>query len=420
MPTVAEMDAMADRLEAVLGGRVLRASSSHEARVVTAAWSRIARHPGYVLVGTREVAFWPVADPGLAIVVGEGRKGMKEKSSPTIHAREVLRRRAAVERFGLVLMGPVPTTETVSSGIPVVKWRGTRPWPLVAVVDRNEEPPGSGFIATRTMAAVRDLHDRAGRVFVFTHRRGYAPAYRCSRCRLVRTCGRCDARADRSQVCARCGSSLGPCAYCGGGTFEPLGAGAERIAEDLSRVVEVGPVGSDSPVWVGTERDLPAVADVELAVVVDADGLIRAPNYRADEDALRLIARVAETVGTGSGKRCIVQTGLAGDAVIAALRHGDPIEFLEEAIAARAATRLPPAGEVLVVELDRLGEANEELAALVAGRAEVFGPAERDGRHRWMVQGTDLRPIRIGLRRLAQNWRDGGTRVRIDVDPLEL
>lgn len=420
MPTVAEMDEMANELEALLAGRLLRASSSHEARAVTAAWSRATRHAGHIVVGTREVAFWPLADPGLAILVGEGRKGMKEKSSPTIHAREVLRRRAAVERFGLVLMGPVPTTETIAAGTPVVKREGTRSWPLVEVVDRNEEPPGSGFLATRTMAAVRAVHDRGGRVFVFTHRRGYAPAYRCAKCRLVRTCARCDARADRSPGCSRCGSGLGPCLDCGGTAFEPLGAGAERIAEQLSRVVEAGPVGSSAAVWVGTERDLPSVRGADLVVVVDADGLIHAPNYRAGEDALRLLARVAETVGAGSGKRCMVQTGRPEDAVISALRHGDPIDYLQAAVVERSQTRLPPAGEVLVVELDQPREAGAELSALAEGRAEVFGPAEHGGRHRWMVQGSDLRSFRIGLRRLVQIWRDGGARVRIDVDPLEL
>jgi len=155
-------------------------------------------------------------------------------------------------------------------------------------------------------------------------------------------------------------------------------------------------------------------------VVVDADGLIHAPNYRAGEDALRLLARVAETVGAGSGKRCMVQTGRPEDAVISALRHGDPIDYLQAAVVERSQTRLPPAGEVLVVDLDQPREASAELSALAEGRAEVFGPAEHGGRHRWMVQGSDLRSFRIGLRRLVQIWRDGGARVRIDVDPLEL
>ena len=80
MPTVAEMEAMADMLEERVPGRSLRASSAHGAKAVTAAWSRTARHPGHIIVGTREVAFWPIADLGLTIVVGEGRKGIKERS----------------------------------------------------------------------------------------------------------------------------------------------------------------------------------------------------------------------------------------------------------------------------------------------------------------------------------------------------
>ncbi|MDH3539784.1 MAG: hypothetical protein OEP52_07310 [Acidimicrobiia bacterium] len=420
MPTVAEMEAMGDALEERYPGRLLRGSSAYDAKAVTAAWSRAARHPGHIVVGTREVAFWPIADLGLAVVIGEGRKGMKEKSSPTIHAREVLRRRAAIERFGLVLAGSVPTTEVVASGIPVIRLAKTRSWPLVEVVDRNEEPPGSGFVATRSMAALRVVADGGGRAFVFTHRRGYAPAFRCTQCRLVRACPQCDARSDTAPICARCSTKLGPCLACGAGSFEPLGAGAERIAEQLGRSLPVGMVGSDQRVWVGTERDLPAVTDVDLAVVVDADGLIHAPNYRAGEDALRLLARVAETVGSGSNRRAMVQTGRPDDPVIAALRRGDPQEFLAATIQERAATRLPPAGEVLVIELDGTDQADGAIRQLAAGRAEVFGPADHAGRYRWLVQGGDLRAVRIGLRRLVQSWRDTGRRVRVDVDPLEL
>ncbi len=185
-------------------------------------------------------------------------------------------------------------------------------------------------------------------------------------------------------------------------------------------MVPAGPVGSDRAVWVGTERDLPSARGVDLAVVVDADGLIHAPNYRAGEDALRLLARVAETVGPGSGRRAIVQTGRPEDPVITALRHGDPLKYLDEVVAARAATRLPPIGEVLVVELDNAQGADRQLRDLAEGRAEVFGPAPAGERQRWMVQGTDLRPLRIGLRSLVQEWRDGGRRVRVDVDPLDL
>ncbi|NNF11133.1 MAG: hypothetical protein HKN74_12695 [Acidimicrobiia bacterium] len=420
MPTVVEMQALADALEEHFPGRVLSATSSADACELTAVWSMSTRHAGHVVVGTREAAFWPIADLALAVMVGEDRKGMKEKSSPTIHAREVLRRRAAVERFGLVLVGPVPSSETVAAGTPLAHGSRTRVWPLVEIVDRNEEPPGSGFVAGRSRTAIKSVAARDGRVFVFTHRRGYAPAFRCLHCRLVRTCKTCDARAGRSAECTRCGSTLGPCTGCGRSSFEPLGAGVERLTEEVAGFVAAGPVGSIHATWVGTERDLPLVSDVDLAVVVDADGLIHAPNYRAGEDALALLARVAETVGAGSGRRAMVQTGRPDEPVIDALRRGDPLEYLAAQIDARAASGLPPAGEVIVAEVDTAPDADTELRELVGGRADVFGPADRAGRSRWLIQGRDLRPVRIGLRRLVQTWRDAGARVRIDVDPLEL
>lgn len=420
MPTVAEAEAMAESLREPFGDRVLTAYSALEPRVVTRIWSRAARWPGHVVVGTRELALWPVAGLGLSVVVEEGRRAMKDRQTPTLHVRESLRRRAAVERHGLVFFGHVPTTEVVASGMPVDRLGGTRVWPLVEVIDRTEEPPGAGLIASRTRRAIGATVDRNGRIFVFSHRRGYAPAFRCTSCRLVRRCDSCHARAGRAAECERCGAALGRCSECGQAQFEPLGAGADRIAELLGRTYDTGPVGSAAPVWVGTERDLPAVGGVDLAVVVDADGLIHAPHYRAGEDALRIMARVAATVAGGRGRRAIVQTGMPADPVIEALRHGDPLKYLEAELERRSLTRLPPAGEVIVVELSAPGAANRDLLELTDGRAELFGPAPHGDRFRWLIQGADLTQVRVGLRRLVQGWREAEIRVRVDVDPLDL
>ncbi len=171
----------------------------------------------------------------------------------------------------------------------------------------------------------------------------------------------------------------------------------------------------------GTERDLVGLAPMELSVVLDADGLMLAPHYRAPEDALRLMARVAQAVGAGRGRRCMVQTGLPHHEVIAALRRGDPIGFLEAALVERLETGLPPTGELLVVEAEgEPPDAMVRLKGIAAGRGEVHGPAEHRGRTRWLIQGRELRATRIALRGLVQEWRDGGTRVRIDADPLDL
>ncbi len=411
-PTLAEAEAMAGALRHTLGKRVVVGASALPAKATTAAWVA-AQMPGAVVVGTREVAFWPIAELGLAVVIGDGRRGLRDRQTPTTDAREILRRRAAVERFAVALAGAVPTTGGLAAGPDVVQL-GARPWPLVEIVDRRAEPPG-GFLTPAATRALRATVAGGGRAFVFVRARGYAPAFRCAQCRALRRCPACGARAERNPECARCGSALGRCPECGGGRFEPLGAGVGRITDELRRLVGEGPV------VVGTERDLVGLPPVDLAVVVDADGLILAPHYRAGEDALRLLARIASAVRRGGGRRCIVQTSDPSHDVIAAVRRGEPLDYLRNEIAARAADGFPPAGELVVVETD--GEpptAAERLRAVVGGHGVVLGPAEVRGRSRWLLQGRDLRTARVALRGLVQDWRDGGTRVRVDADPIDL
>ncbi len=422
-PTFAEAEGLAAELRAVLGDRVVLGASALPAAETTKAWVQAASLPGTVVVGTREAAFWPVAEPGLAIVLGDGRRGLRDRQTPTTDTREVLRRRAAVERFGLVLLGAVPTAAAMAAGPEVVRI-GARPWPLVEVVDRSAEPPSAGFVTGQARRALRATVEAGREAFVFTRARGYAPAFRCESCRALRRCGGCGARGGRAAACERCGAVLGPCPECGGQRFEPLGAGVGRVVDELRRLLDpdaVGDAAAAAPVRVGTERDLVGLGPVDLAVVVDADGLLLAPHYRAAEDALRVMARVALAVRRGRGRRCIVQTSTPEAPAIAALRRGDPLEFLDGVLAERAAERFPPAGELLVLETE--GEpptAGERLAALGGGGATVLGPADVRGRRRWLVQGPDLRTVRVGLRGLVQDWRDGGTRVRVDVDPLDL
>ena len=409
----------ADHLALTLGKRlrepVTAVSSQMGGAAVTARWVGAASQPGTLLVGTREVAAWPLASPGLAIIAGEGRRGMKDKATPTIHARDLLLRRAAVERFGVLMTEHVPTAEALHRS-EVIKV-GTRPWGLVELVDRSADPPGTGLIAAATANALRAVGDR--RVLLFTHRR--AGAQRCVRCRLLRRCPVCGAAPGDATVCPRCGATTDACTACGSRRFETLGAPVPRVLAEVSRIVQrerVGLVGSGKPFMVGTERDLPGL-EVDLTVVLDGDGPLMAPSYRAAEDGLRLLARAVAAAGRGRGRRGIVQTADPTHPALVALRDGDPVRFVRADSARRSALGFPPGGEILVIET--VGDTVPgELAAAVGDRATVHGPAAIPGGMRWLVQGVDLTAARVVLRGLVARWREAGVRVRVDADPVEL
>jgi primosomal protein N' (replication factor Y) len=419
--TRVEAEAAARALDATLGGRVVLGTSAMAGRDLTAAWVRAATVPGTLVVGTSEVAWWPVAGLALAMVVEEGRRGMKGRQTPTVHVRELLRRRSSIERFPLVFAGPVPTSELLAAGAELHDTPG-RVWRLTEVVDRRQEADPATVIGERVRAAVRHVA-KSGAAFVLVHRHGYAPAFRCIRCGTLRRCPQCEAAADRGPSCRRCGTPLGSCAGCEGGRFAPLGAGVGRVVEELRRSVGegAGGAGTGRPIEVGTERDLPLLRDRDLAVVVDADAWLLAPHYRAEEEALRLFARLAGTVGRGSGRRAMIQTTQPGHRVLEAIRSGHPVDLMQRLAEERLAAGFPPAGDLLALDVaEPTTEADNELRHAVADVGTVLGPAPSDGRSRWLVQGRDLHQARIRLRPVVQRWRDAGSRVRIDADPIDL
>ncbi len=418
-PTAHEVERLAEELSRDLGRRVIVAGGGSDATLTTA-WSRLATHPGgLVLVGTPRCAWWPIASLGIAVVVDGGRRGMKDRQTPVVSAPRVLQARSRVERFNLAHVGRVPTTEVLAAGVTMLPASG-RLWALVEVIDRTDEPPGAGVVTQRAKRAVAGAVRAGLAVFVFTHRHGYAPASRCVSCRKLRACAECGARPDPGTSCRRCGADLGPCPACGGRRFEPLGAAVGRVLEELRRVVgqAVGDAQSGAQVLVGTERDLVGVEEVGLALAVDADGLTHGTNYRAGEDALALLARVAGLVVPGRGRRLIVQTAEPGHRVFEALRRGDPLEYLGEEIEVRRTLALPPIGDVMVLEVS--GEVDHGLIAGALEGATVFGPAVVGDRARWLVQGEDLGNTKDKLRAVVGRIRDGGSRVRLDVDPRDL
>ncbi|MEN8234151.1 MAG: hypothetical protein ABFR89_04435 [Actinomycetota bacterium] len=415
-PTVSEVQSVAEALRGVFDKRVETAAAGDTPAQRTKAWTQLAAPTGSVVVGTREVAFWGTTGLGLAVIIDEGRRAYKSPQTPTYHVREVLRRRSVIERFGLLLTGAVPTSEALAAGVEIMREQ-RRIWPLVDVIDRGEGSAGSQIVTDRTRHALTALGE-SGTAFVLVPRRG--GTYRCARCRNLRVCTGCDSVLDRSGSCPRCGRSYPACTTCRGTRFEALGVSIPRVVAELQRTFgdAAGPAGSGARFVVGTERDLVGALRADLVVVVGPDTAILAPNYRAEEDALRLLARAVLVAKPGRGRRALIETHLADHRVLTAIRRGDPMPFMAETQDQREGTGFPPVGELLAIETDAEG-AHELLEPATEG-ASLLGPVAEEGTERWLVQGRDLGRVRVRLRSVVQQLRDGGARVRVDVDPMDL
>mgnify|MGYP001824075621 FL=1 len=388
---------------------------------MTAAWQTAMTRPGTVLVGTREIALWSIPSATEWIVVEDARRVMRSPATPTLSVRAIALERHRAFGTSTTFVGPVPSLELIHAGATIVGDPG-RQWPLVEVVDRNEEPPGSSALLEATRGAIAGAVRQGGSVFVLVPRRAHAGAERCVQCQELRRCGSCGSAAFTEGTCVRCAEPMVRCPSCGGRLWRPLGAGIGVVVDDLTRVVgrDVGRAGEGRAVTVGTERDILGVSGCRLAVAVDVDGMTLAPHYRAAEDALRTLVRLAQTVERGRGHRCVVQTSDPHQRTIAALRSGRSDEFLSDEAQRRRRAGFPPFGELIALEVAGIDDADDLVRSSVEALATVHGPARVGERDRWLITGADLTRARLALRRGVGTMRDRGARVRVDVDPIDL
>jgi len=386
-------------------------------------WS-LARAGWASAFGARAAAWAPIARPAAIVVLDEHDESLQQEQSPTWHARDVALERARRLDIPCVLVSPTPSLEALAAGDLITQSRSTERagWPIVDVIDRCDEPPGSGLFSERLVDVLRsDL-----RVVCILNRKGRSRLSACDRCGVVATCERCEAAVivstEGELVCLRC-DTVRPvvCIGCGGTKMRNLRAGVNRVREELEALVRE-PVAeitaersdgrvTDTRVVVGTEAALHRVSAAEVVAFLDLDQELLAPRYRAAEEALALIAAAARRVGgRAGGGRVLVQTRLPRHEVVQAALLADPGRVSEAEAERRRVLGFPPARALAVVSgaaapvwIDRF---RPPLGV------EVLGPA--DGR--WIVRAADHAALCDAL---AGVERPPG-RLRIEVDPSRL
>jgi primosomal protein N' (replication factor Y) len=260
-------------------------------------------------------------------------------------------------------------------------------------------------------------------------------------------CERCEAglaynRSLSGLRCPRCswtGSAPDVCPNCGASDFRFLGAGSERLAEQVAsafpkaRVTRVDPdvLGRTGPAslegdiylttWIGAKEILRP--EVSLVGVLSIDPLIRRPDFRAAERAYRVLAEMSEWAGAGG--RLVVQTGGPSHHAVQAVVRGDHGFFVTREIEQRRELKYPPFSELVKVTVAGAGgtEVIEEIVRIARGTdASVLGPIPvplsdfGDDVREVLIKSPDAMTIADALRPTAES-APAGIRLRIDVDP---
>ncbi len=462
------------------GVAVLHSRMSAAQRLAT--WLAVKHGEARVVIGARSALFAPIRDLGVIVVDEEHEPSFKQDSTPRYHAREVALQRARMARAVCILGSATPSLES---------WQraraGQHGWlhlpgrvtgnalPPVEVLDLRLERRaggGSGLFTERLALLLSETLLRGEQAILFQNRRGFAPVLWCKACKSTLRCSSCDLaltwhRRIQRLVCHGCCEERvlpKACPTCTAPDLRPLGAGSERIEREISALfprARVRRMDSDTmrrredyertlsafgrgevDVLVGTQMiakglDFPRVT---LVGIVDADGALHLPEFRASERTFQLIAQVAGRAGRGAlAGRIVVQTHAPDHPAIQRAAQHDFRGFAELESGLRAELGYPPHGRLLRVLFEDRDEARADEAAracaahlasaLAPGEVAVLGPAPAPiamlrGRHRRHLvikcppDGQALSLARSAL--LESATGSGRARMTIDVDPQSL
>lgn len=434
-----------------------RVDSSQEENDRSRAWLAMAKGHG-LGGGGRATALAPAPDLTLIVIDEEHHTSYKEDRSPRYDTRRVAVERARLQKAVCVLVSSTPSLETdlkVRTG----EWDQIHPdrsarraaRPIVEVVP----PSDRSALTTELHARVRDTLRAGQRVGLLVPSRGYARALWCASCKRSLRCPVCEAGLfyDRptggkpNVRCTRCGfgrTAPDVCPTCGASEWRYLGAGSERLAEQIgkafprAKVRRVDPdvlaqghehAFSDADIyvttWIGTKPALrPAVG---LVGVLNADALIRRPDFRAAESAYQALAEMAEWAGpaTQSG-RLVVQCSEPTHHAVQAVVRADHDFFVERELELRQDLFYPPFTELIKVTASGPdAAATIERAAATARQhgARALGPVPvRRTREENQVVDQEIlikcraaMPIAESLRELLAHTAPG--MLKVDVDP---
>ena len=454
-------------------------------------WDFIRSGAARVVVGARSALFTPLSNLGLIVIDEEHEGSYKQDSAPRYHARDVAVWMARRAGAAVVLGSATPSIEALHACAKNPSWHQVslperangKPLPEVQVVDMAKEfSGGSRSMFALPLARALEEELAAGRKAVLLlNQRGFAKFLLCRECGFVPECPSCSTSLTYHErgnflICHHCGYRIPTppvCPECGSPYLKKFGAGTQRVEAELRVLLDEMPgvdpgvpivrmdadttsgkgahqrlleefAAADAAVLLGTQMIAKGLdfEDVTLVGVINADTMLKLPDYRASERTFDLVEQVAGRAGRAElPGRVLVQTYEADAPAIRAAAAYDRALFLRDELPKRRLLGYPPyvrMANVLVWSKDEpaVRRVAAELQAALEEAVRDFGGdgwsvlpatpcvlAKLRGTYRWHIvvkcpADADLSDALLPLFRRRKPDRDAN--VAVDVDPDDL
>lgn len=439
LPEIALTTQITERLRRVFGGRLgVFHSKFTERERVDVYRHQLSDHPFDVILGVRSSVFLPFRRLGLVIVDEEHETSYKQQEpAPRYHARNAALMLARLSGAKTVLGTATPSIESYHLAregrfgyVPLTQRYSDMQLPEIEVVDIKRlrfQKRMRGAFSQRLIEEIQGALERHEQVILFQNRRGFSHFVECAKCGWVPRCRHCDVsltyhKRSGSLVCHYCGAvypmptQCPSCHSCDSAEdatvptapdrFVTVGAGTERIEEQISklfpqarvsrmdldtaktraayeRMIEDFAEGA-SDILIGTQMVSKGLDFDRVSVVgiLDADTMLNLPDFRSYERTFHILSQVAGRAGRKGHKgKVILQTRSADSPLIRQVVENDFAGMFDAQMEERQLFHYPPFCRLIYVYLrhrdnDTLEHLAEDMAAELRRRfgTDVLGP----------------------------------------------
>ncbi len=483
LPEIALTAQITERLKQHFGDKLGVYHSKFNDNERAEVWHKVRKGEFKVVIGARSSVFLPFNQLGLLIVDEEHENSYKQYDpAPRYHARDTAIYLAHQHQAKVLLGSATPSVESYYNAkagkyglVKLLERFGDAQLPQIQVVDIAEaarKDEMSSYFSKTLLTAIAETVAKKEQIILFQNRRGHTPFLQCGTCGHVAKCINCDVSLTYHKTsnllhCHYCGFSEEPlqtCPACGMPNMQSKGFGTERVEEELELLMpelRIGRLDLDSTkgkygfdkvisafdnqeydVLIGTQMITKGLdfGNVSLIGIINADGMINFPDFRAYERAFSLFSQVAGRAGRRQAEgTVIIQTYTPNHRILEQVREHNYEEMFLTEVTERKNYQYPPFYRLIKIDLkhpdkDLVHDAANQLAALLKQNLgpRVLGPEpplvarvrnnffqtitlKIERKDISIVKVKDL--IKQAILIFELDKKNKGVRIQIDVDP---
>ena len=416
-----------------------------------------------IVIGTRSAVFTPMKQVSFIAVLHEHSSSYKQEDGLRYHGRDVAVMRAYLERAPVLLSSISPSFESLyncrKGKYTLLEAEAGTKRPSIRIIDMRHEKLLKPYLSKKVIDAAMRYMKRDKKVMFVINRRGYSTLLQCSDCNYIEECPSCKVplvfhKQDLLVKCHYCGYDAKvseSCRRCKGHNMQLLGAGTQRVQEDIEKLLGIGTLRFDSDtsrkrseveslvksahsdevkIIIGTKimtKRLGANGGFSMAAILNTDLFLNIPDFRSMEKTYQEIMSIGDKIVT-SGE-ILIQTRMPRHYLFQCIKNYDYRTFFSEELSMRKSLHYPPYTRLLLVRFISKKDLSGELSDIrkrTGNEVEILGPSlsrHKQGKYEFKLLLKSS--VRGTLHTVAKTFLDAyresrEVTIKIDVDPVSI